>query len=519
MFFLLNLILIFNFVDNFPDYEILMNETKTISIEDYIYIFSLFLYHSFVIKGNENLLKCCQKLSERNQLYIMRFIKYMKDERDKDGKITKEMLRQGIKETASVGFSPPPFIALGSPLKTPTKLERSPPPKEQSKELKHVKVQLENERFERNLLEVEVKQTQEKIESLVKKCRDLSREVQLLRNHQAAENNTENVDPNIHRVEHIKAKMEKEIRTRDDTICDLKIEISDLSQCKQSLLEKINMIEKERKELLSKLCDFDESMNALQSQITLKDEKILYLEQSNEELVQILSEYRQKSVKDISSDCLEFSCSTYFTGMNSSGGENLGSIIDLQLKDKESEVTILKEQLESAKSEKEDLHQIIQELKSQIASLQQDNTDHEENLKSLKENLSRKIDILKDNLKEAMSNHHQSEKREKELEDLLEREKKFNVKVDEHNQKWEKKLTEERSKLTKLHEEYNDLQKEYQVVILQKEMLENQQAIKLRETTDAYERKLELAKQKMVSIVLFTFYHSFITLIYQLILK
>lgn len=431
----------------------------------------------------------------------------MKDEQG--AKITKEMLRHAIKETASVVLSPPPFMSMGSPLKTPTKLERSPPPNNRNlKELKHLKVQLENERFERNLLEVEVKTNQEKVDSLVKKCRDLSREVQSLRNHQMVESNDENINPNIQRIEHIKAKMEREITARDDKICDLKLEISNLSDCKQNLLEKINIVEKERKELLEKLCDFDESVCALQAEITIRDEKIQYLEQSNEELVQILGEYRQKSVKDISSDCMDFSCSTYHTGMTSADGENLGSVIDLQLKDKESEVSMLKEQLETFKTEKEDLQKIIKDLSSKVSSLSQDIKEHQEAKKTMRESLGCKIDILKEKLKDTMSIHDENSKRKIELEEQLEKEKKFNDQVNKNNEIMKEKLLAEREKFKEIQGKFSNTLKELEKVIHDYEELKGQQSAKILEVGKSYEEKLEGYKEKMASTN-FYFTHLF----------
>lgn len=495
---------------NFPDYEILMNETNTISMQDYVYIFSLFLFHSCALKGNERFLKCCQKLEERHQMYIMKFFKYMRDEKEKRVKITKEMIRRGIKETTSIVLSPPPFMPLGSPLKTPTKLERSPPSKELSnlklKELKHLKVQLENERFERSLLEVEVKQNQDKVDSLVKKCKDLGREVLSLRNHLMVENNDENVDPNNQLVAHIKAKMEKEITARDDKICDLKEDINDLTQCKERLLEKINMIEKERKELSFKLCDFDESVCALQAEIMLKDEKIQYLEQSNEELVQILGEYRQKSDKDISSDCLEFSCSTYHTGMSSNEGENLGIVIDLQLKDKELEITTLREQLETTNSEKENLIKTIDELNSRLASLEHDIKEHEENKKTVIGNLMQKIDKLSDKLRSTMAFNDETQKREKDLEERLEREKIFNDKINKNTTILSQKLKEAREKFNSAQEIVASTNEKLAQIANENNELKAQQSLKMSDMSKRYEEKFDKLKDQMVSMF-YTFYN------------
>jgi chromosome segregation ATPase len=316
-----------------------------------------------------------------------------------------------------------------------------------------------------------------------------------MKNHETVESNDENNNPNAERVAHLKAKMEKEITARDDKICDLKLEISDLSECKQSLLGKINVVEKERKELLKKLCDFDESVCALNDEVSLRDQRIQYLEQSNEELVQILSEYRQKSVKDISSDCLDFSCSTYHTGMSSSEGENLGSVIDLQLKDKELEVATLKEQLEKVHSENE-------ELKSKLSSLDREMKENEELRKAKGETLNHKIDILKEKLKDTIKIHAESQKKEKELEETLQKEKEFNDNVNKNVDIMYQKLQAERTKMADINEKYCDVKKELEKVTRENEELKVQQSQKFKDLSKSYEEKFETLKDKMVSKIL-----------------
>ena len=66
------------------------------------------------------------------------------------------------------------FLSLGSPLRTP-KAKSTPtstPNKEvfneRMRELKMTKAQLENERYEKNMLEIEVKQNQDKAEIIGK---------------------------------------------------------------------------------------------------------------------------------------------------------------------------------------------------------------------------------------------------------------------------------------------------------------------------------------------------------------
>jgi hypothetical protein len=98
----------------------------------------------------------------------------MKLAQDNDAsvKITKEMIRQGIKE--AIPKPSPQFKFMSdSPLKTP-KTDRSPPTPNREyfnhkmKEFKLVKAQYENEKYEKNMIEIELKQSQEKIETLSK---------------------------------------------------------------------------------------------------------------------------------------------------------------------------------------------------------------------------------------------------------------------------------------------------------------------------------------------------------------
>lgn len=159
------------FVETFPDFEIVLDESNNISSQDSTYVYSLLLFYSCVIQENKFFQKCCKSLDTKQQLGIVKYFNYMSCCLS-DQKITKEIVRKGITEATSV-FSPPvPFLSVKSPLRTPKKPNISPPtPSKQFlenklKELKHVKTQLENERYEKNILEIEVKENCEKITNL-----------------------------------------------------------------------------------------------------------------------------------------------------------------------------------------------------------------------------------------------------------------------------------------------------------------------------------------------------------------
>lgn len=409
--------------------------------------------------------------------------------------ITKELLRHAIKQVAQV-FSPPPFMSLGSPLKTPTKLERSPPPKEYAeiklRELKYLKTELENERFERNLLEVEMRQSHEKIDSLVKKCKDLGREVKALRNEMFSENNQENATPNVQqREEQLRARLEKKIKSQDETIQDLRTEIAELKECKEKFVKKATMIDKERRELLIKLSEFDYSFNELQMELGARDEKIQTLEKSNNELLQLLNDARSRD-PDSSSDCLEFTSSSH----HNSSGENLGCVIDLVLKDKESENSQLKDLLASVNTTKEDLEDTVTSLKNTISSLRHDVQEQEEAKKTISATLNEKVDLLKEKLMSVMRLNEETKQRESELEDQLEREKQFNDKINENLNIFKDKLKVERVLLNEAEKRHADVlhaanqENEKLKVCLDEERIN---------ITKRYEEKLAEWKDMMVS--------------------
>ena len=134
----------------------------------------------------------------------------------------KETIRTGIKQTAISSSPQTSYFSDNSPKKTPRKTDLSPPTPSKDfinsklKELKAVKSQLENERYERNMLEMEVKQSQEKVDNLVKKCKDLNHEVQSLKANSVIMNDSENFSPNKAQREYqIRRKMQKEIQQRD----------------------------------------------------------------------------------------------------------------------------------------------------------------------------------------------------------------------------------------------------------------------------------------------------------------
>lgn len=407
-------------------------------------------------------------------------------------------------------LTPPKFIEIGSPLKTPTKKENTPPSEIQMKELKYLKSQLDNERFERGLLEMEMKTSQNKIENLVKKCKELSREVQALRNDMVLSRNDENVHPNSkYREDQIRSKLEKKIKALEDTIEDLRAQIAELNECKEKFAKKATLIDQERKELLVKLTEFDVSYSELQAELSLKEEKIQYLEESNKELVQILNETRTGGDKDISTNSLDVSGTYHTIGHNSTDGENLGSILELELKDKLSENTILKDRLDAATASYQQLEEQNTQLKITINMLQNEIREKEETKKTMHQTLTGKIDAFKEKLASTMNLNQETQRREMELENQLEIEKKNYEDIKEKSITLQGKLKVTCSQLAEREKKLEDLEQKLKAFEKDKESLVSNFMKEKKELQLKCQERLQGKISEMVSKIFISLINSF----------
>lgn len=163
------LIRLFVLSENFSGYEILWDEEHNISSQDYMYIYSLILFYSCIHRGNEFFQKCCESLDSKHQPVVLKFFATLKQAQENKETITKEVLRVAIKE--AIPPSPHLKFICSSPLRTPDKAQATPNKSffhEKTKELQRTKSLLENERYERNMMEAEMKQTEERMQSLSK---------------------------------------------------------------------------------------------------------------------------------------------------------------------------------------------------------------------------------------------------------------------------------------------------------------------------------------------------------------
>jgi hypothetical protein len=144
---------------------------ETRSPDDQIAIFSLLLYYSCVMCVSQFFQECSENLSSDDQPVVCMFFSVLKDAQEKNEPITREKVNNAIKKAAPT--TPQLRFFSSSPFKTPEKFSNAKTPAkhfshEKLMELKFTKTQLENERYEKNLLETEMKDTEDKIQRLSK---------------------------------------------------------------------------------------------------------------------------------------------------------------------------------------------------------------------------------------------------------------------------------------------------------------------------------------------------------------
>ena len=201
----------------------------------------------------------------------------------------------------------------------------------------------------------------------------LKQDLQKLQLDQMMSKDTENLSPNkAIRDEQIRLKMQKEISAREETIINLRCDIDDLMLKNQKCSGRIELMTRERNELKSKWNDQISIIEELKEDVVEKKIKIQQLEETNNDLRNYISETRNSSQRDASSDCLDSSM-LYLTAMtngSNDSGENLAkAVIDVQLKEQENENQQLKEKLEVMIEEKETLEMALNEHMDTIVSL------------------------------------------------------------------------------------------------------------------------------------------------------
>lgn len=159
--------------EKFPSFRLSSDEftNESFSFEDNVSILSLLLYYSCVLRVSQYFQDCSKSLNAEDQKIVFTFFEIIKQAQEFNNEpITKDVIIRAVQKAAPP--SPRYRIFSSSPIRTPDKGAVNPTPSklphEKLMELKFTRTQLEHERFEKNLLETEVKDYEDKIHRLRK---------------------------------------------------------------------------------------------------------------------------------------------------------------------------------------------------------------------------------------------------------------------------------------------------------------------------------------------------------------
>lgn len=202
-----------------------------------MYIYSILLHFACVKYPHPVFHQMCNTLSNKNQLAIASFFENLV----KTEKIDRRVLGKAISDSSPK--SPIHFLQMGSPIKTPNSkvFKTSSPNEHQTRILNSLKLQLDTEQYERGVMEVQMKQYEEKILKLEKSQKTFSTTIEGLKNELIFAKNTENVSPNRNvKGEQIIKRLRKELAEKEEKIYKLKGSIDGLAESKKSTDEKVS---------------------------------------------------------------------------------------------------------------------------------------------------------------------------------------------------------------------------------------------------------------------------------------
>ncbi|XP_013118955.2 golgin subfamily B member 1 isoform X1 [Stomoxys calcitrans] len=406
----------------YPQFEAHQDDENCLSSSDYIYIYSILLHFSCVKHPHTIFHEICQRLPIHDQQCIASFFKELLDVESPD----KETLRHAIGHVVSTHVTPPrqrndsfssnqsvsSGVSVGgmgsgsggsggsvagslisnsllspgigrcdSPLKTPKRCagtQRISPttPKsnlleERTRELFNLRAQLETERYEKGLLEVQIKQNEDKILKLNQDNKKLLHQIQDLKNDLLVSTSDYSSSTNEDDAKsQLQKRLLKEISAKEDEIFKLNDIGRTLREEKSLIQEKLSYAEKQIVICMSRITELEFKIEELNEEIEKKNNTIKYLTDNKMELEQFINENRlgnTNSDLNGSMECFDGSFARNIGNNNASSNlsspENLGaSVIDIQLREKEHENSKLKEELEMVKDEHKRLAKNLQEL-------------------------------------------------------------------------------------------------------------------------------------------------------------
>ncbi|XP_059615140.1 interaptin [Phlebotomus argentipes] len=351
----------------YPAFQIHFFDDNTICSADYMYIYCLLLHYSCVVCKDKKFQSICMKLTGSQQESIASLFSRLGQREDITRASLKGILRETPVESSSIEF-----MKLGSPIRTP--LKTSPPTpavkllEDRSRELISVKAQLETERYEKNFLEAQLKETEERLRRANQQQKHYVVEIKQLKE-KLLYGDEQNIPQNGEKKSgQSLVCLQRQIQQLEDKICNLNADVEVLTQDKRTLQTKAVRMEEElsnfRKKCHEQVIIHEDVQAELQNKLLI----IANLESVNEELTTLIKELKPSNDLN-STDSLDFS----FGSSNSKIDEiqeNLAkTVVEVQLREKENENQIIRTALAVKEAE---MNEIAQEIKAFMLKIEAD---------------------------------------------------------------------------------------------------------------------------------------------------
>ncbi|XP_023161287.2 early endosome antigen 1 isoform X3 [Drosophila hydei] len=401
--------------DIYPNFKPLLESNGRIMTTDYIYVYTLLMHYTCVQSPNEYFHNICRNLPDITQQCIADFFQ----QTIKNPELTRNCLRETIASisdiaesnvadltpiqtksrgctsfsserngcevksselesnnkdsatidndaTASTNFATPIPVQreLTSLLEVSQNQAPSTPKtvllEQRTRELLGLRAQLETERYEKAVLEDQILENEQLINSLSKENKVKKKQLAKLTASLEYENDECNYMQNSmpNEFENLKRQLLKEINNKDAMLAESKEEMQELKNKYDKLADKLKLSEKQMLVCMDKINDLELRLENATLLLTEKDDDIACLQRDKLELQQCLQEARAelhngREVLNASSDLLETSQST--ASMNTTPETLACSVIDKQLREKELENVELRDQLEAIWKEKKSI--------------------------------------------------------------------------------------------------------------------------------------------------------------------
>ncbi|KAI9576129.1 myosin-13-like [Glossina fuscipes] len=355
----------------YPEFEVNRDDNNGLSSADYIYVYTLLLHFSCVKRPQTFFHDICQKLPSDSQQSMAQFFHELLEMEQ----LNKVNLREAVAEViashalsrsnhsisrSNDSLTPGTSIETDSPLKTPKRnigarrnLLLTPKThllEERTRELFALRAQLDTERYEKDLLEIQIKQNEDKVLRLSQDHKKLIQQIQELKIDvlvKTTDENNSSVDREGVERDQAQKRLVKEITQKDNEIVKLSETLRATEEDKILAEEKLTYNEWQIEMYGERIDLLECEMNDLAEEIQKRDSTIKYLNDAKVELEQFIAEMRVVGLKASIEVDSSFSPATeVFSQSTPPEPESLAaSVIDKQLREKEHENAQLRAEL------------------------------------------------------------------------------------------------------------------------------------------------------------------------------